>query len=226
MRSSRIVLAGLVVVLLALALLWRYGPLAQTLTLEQLLHAGSAIASKPAGPLWLIAVFALAALMGVPVVLLIVGTEVLLGPVLGSACALTGSVLSAALGFGIGRAFGPQTVRRIAGDAIDRISRRLARRGLLAVLVVRLVPIGPFTVINVAVGASHIRLRHFLLGTLIGMAPGTLGIALFSQRALDALLQPSAATLLHLLAVIVLLAAAGYAVQRWMRENGPDKPAA
>jgi len=225
-RSSRFVLAALVLALLALAALWRYGPLAQILTLEQLLHAGGFVASQPAGPLWVVAVFALVSLAGVPVVLLIVCTEVLLGPVLGAACALVGSVLSAALGFGIGRAFGPENVRRLAGDVVDAISRRLARRGILAVLVVRVVPVAPFTVINVVAGASHIRPRDFLVGTLLGMAPGIAGLALFSQQALHALAQPSGSKLLRLAAVIVLLAATLYAVRRWMRGTKLDEPAA
>ena len=223
-RVPRALLAAIIVALLGLAALWRFGPLAQLLTLEHLLNVGTAIKSTPAGPFWLAALFALVSLAGIPVVLLIVCAEVLLGPVLGSLCALTGSALSAALGFGIGRAFGPEAVRRLAGRAVDAVSRRLARRGLLTVVVVRLLPVAPFTVINVIAGASHIRLRHFLLGTVIGMAPGTAGLALVSQHALDALAAPTAATLVRLAAAILFLAAAACACHRWLRASTLDKP--
>ncbi len=47
---------------------------------------------------------------------------------------------------------------------------------------VRLVPVAPFTVVNVAAGAFNVRFFDFALGTLIGMAPGIFAIAVFGER--------------------------------------------
>jgi phospholipase D1/2 len=51
----------------------------------------------------------------------------------------------------------------------------------------RLIPIAPFTVVNLLAGAARVRLRDFLLGTLIGMGPGIVLICLSVDRARAAL---------------------------------------
>jgi len=89
---------------------------------------------------------------------------------------------------------GRATVRRVAGKRINELSRRIAKRGLIAVVVVRMLPIAPFTIINLIAGASHIRFRHFVLGTIIGMAPGTLILVLFVDRIVAAVRTPGPMT--------------------------------
>jgi uncharacterized membrane protein YdjX (TVP38/TMEM64 family) len=44
--------------------------------------------------------------------------------------------------------------------------------------------------VNVVSGASRIKLRDFLLGTAIGMAPGIIAITLFADRLLSAVEDP------------------------------------
>ena len=61
------------------------------------------------------------------------------------------------------------------------MSERLARQGILTVLAVRIIPVAPFTVINLFAGASHIRFRDYLIGTLIGMVPGVAAMAVFAE---------------------------------------------
>ena len=85
------------------------------------------------------------------------------------------------------------------------LSRRIAKRGLIAVVVARMLPIAPFTVINLIAGASHIRFRHFVLGTILGMAPGTLILVLFVDRIVAAVRTPGPMTF-TLLALIAGLA--------------------
>lgn len=91
-------------------------------------------------------------------------------------------ILSALLSFGIDHRLGHQTVRRLAGSRLEQLSQRLARQGLLTVIAVHIIPVAPFTVINLIAGASPIRLRDFLLGTVAGMLPGLLGIAIFIDQ--------------------------------------------
>jgi len=50
----------------------------------------------------------------------------------------------------------------------ESIKERIARNGMIYVLVCRLIPVMPSSLINLAAGASTIRLTHFFLGTLIG----------------------------------------------------------
>ena len=53
---------------------------------------------------------------------------------------------------------------------------------MIAVAAVRLVPVAPFTVVNLAAGACSIRLMDYLLGTLIGMLPGLIVIAALGHQ--------------------------------------------
>jgi uncharacterized membrane protein YdjX (TVP38/TMEM64 family) len=99
------------------------------------------------------------------------------------------------------------------------LSERLARRGVMAMSVVRLVPIAPFTVVNVVAGASHISFRDFIFGTLIGMAPGITATAIFVDRAAAALRNPGIDTVALLAAVVAAIVAAVFFVRRRLSDS-------
>jgi phospholipase D1/2 len=155
----------------------------------------------------------------VPITLLIVATALVFGPVGAFLYAVSGALLGATLGFWLGRVLGRDFVRRLAGRRLNHLSRRLARRGLLAVVAVRIIPVAPFTVVNLAAGASHIGFRDFAVGTVLGMLPGILAIALFSDRMLAALRQPSALTLATLGAVVLAIVAFTYLLRGALRRR-------
>ncbi|CAA9408257.1 MAG: hypothetical protein AVDCRST_MAG75-2575 [uncultured Propionibacteriaceae bacterium] len=83
------------------------------------------------------------------------------------------SMLGAAAGFWLARKRGRDEVGRLAGRRFTRADDWLTRRGIMAVIGVRLLPVLPFTVINYAAGLSGVRFRDFLLGTTVGIIPGT-----------------------------------------------------
>jgi uncharacterized membrane protein YdjX (TVP38/TMEM64 family) len=152
------------------------------------------------------------------------------GPVTGFLCALAGALGSALAGYGVGASLGRSAVRRIAGGRLNRISKRLAKRGLLAVVLSRVVPIAPFTVINLVAGASHIGLRDFALGTVIGMGPGIVAMTLFTDRIRSMLEDPTWANALTLALVFGGIALAGYVLVTWLKrragEDGSGEPRA
>lgn len=216
---------ALVAGLVALAAAWRWGPLAGWLDRAALAQAGAAIRDSAAAPLWVLGAYVAASLSAVPLVLLVVATAVLFGPLAALGYALAGGFVGGALGFALGRALGRDVVRDLAGARVNALSRRLARRGLLAVIAVRIVPVAPFTIVNLVAGASHIRLRDFLLGTVLGMVPGTLAVAVFSDRLVAALHAPSPATLATLAGVVAVVAAGAVLVRRWLGRRAAARPA-
>jgi uncharacterized membrane protein YdjX (TVP38/TMEM64 family) len=119
--------------------------------------------------------------------------------------ALVGATASGALTFAIGRHLDRQFVRGLAGRRLNDLSRRLGQRGLLAIVFARIVPIGPYTIVNIVAGASQIRWRDFLLGTVIGLVPGVTLASIFVDRVAAAIREPGAAT-------FALVAAAGIAL--------------
>jgi uncharacterized membrane protein YdjX (TVP38/TMEM64 family) len=101
------------------------------------------------------------------------------GPWLGGACALAGCVASAAAGFWVGRWLGRERVERL-GERVRRISKGLGENGVLAAFLLRKIP-APFTLVNIVAGASRIRFRDFLLGTVLGMGAIVILLAVFGD---------------------------------------------
>ncbi len=126
------------------------------------------------GPVLFVLGYALITLAPVPKGVLSAAAGVAFG--FGTAATLVyiAALLGAAVAFIIGRALGRGAVERLTGTRIERIERVLARRGLLAVITVRLIPLIPFTVINYTAGLSTVRRRDYALGTAVGIIPGTL----------------------------------------------------
>ena len=59
--------------------------------------------------------------------------------------------------------------------------RRLDRSGLLAVTSLRLIPALPFSLLNYAAGLSGVRFTPYLLGTVLGTAPGTIALVVLGD---------------------------------------------
>ncbi|MGY2081787.1 TVP38/TMEM64 family protein [Modestobacter sp. SYSU DS0657] len=127
----------------------------------------------PAGWAGLLAGSALATLAPVPRTALSVLAGVLAGFWGGLALALTSGVLGALAGFTLARLLGREAVTRLAGPRLARADALLTDRGTVAVLVARLTPVLPFTLVSYAGGLSGMRLRDHLLGSAVGLTPGT-----------------------------------------------------
>jgi phosphatidylserine/phosphatidylglycerophosphate/cardiolipin synthase-like enzyme/uncharacterized membrane protein YdjX (TVP38/TMEM64 family) len=220
--SRRLAVAGLLLAaLVALAAAWHWTPLGDWLGFDTLARFATRLAASPWAPFIVIAGYVVAGLLVVPVTPLLAATVFVFGPWLGPAYAMTGSLLSAAVTYGLGRVLGRNAVRTLAGPRLNRLSRRLGERGLLAMAAIRLVPIAPFTVVNLVAGATHIRTRDFLVGTAIGMAPGMLGMALFIDRVGAAIRDPGIGTLVVLVVVVAVLVAGAVTLRRWLAPPDP-----
>lgn len=214
--------AGLVIVslmLIGLALAWRYTPMREYLNLPALIGLAQRLRELPATPLLVVLAYVVGGLLMVPVTLLIAVTGIVFGFMPGALYALAGSVASAGAGYTLGAVLGRDIVRRLLGARINRLSRRVARRGIIAMIVLRSLPLAPFAVVNVVSGASHIRLRDYLLGTAVGMLPGVLLTTAFAHNLAMAIRRPSTETLGVLVIVVLLLAGFGIGMRKWIRRQ-------
>ncbi|MDB5584240.1 MAG: hypothetical protein JWR80_9416 [Bradyrhizobium sp.] len=169
---AKIVFAGLA--LIALALVWRYMPLAKP---EVVRAAFASIAESHWAPVIVVMTFVGAGLVMFPVLMLIAASAAAFGPWFGFAYATLGALASAAVGYSIGAAVGKRPLRNILGPRLNKVRQRIARRGVIAVAAIRLVPIAPFTVVNLVAGASGIPVFDFIAGTLLGLLPGLIAIS-------------------------------------------------
>lgn len=208
---------------LGLAAAWRWTDLGQWLDLDRMLAIGEAIRASPFTFLLILVAFLVGSLTLVPVTLLILATALSFGPVHGFVLALTGSLLGGLAGFFTGRLLGRQTLRRLGGRQINRLSHRLAHRGWLTMALVRLVPIAPFTVVNLMAGATRISVRDFLLGTTIGMGPGILAVMVFEGGVENAIRNPGAGSVtLAVTAVAAAVLLVGWG-RRWLRSKEKEQ---
>ena len=133
-------------------------------------------------------------LVSFPVTLMIMATIIVYGPWWGSLYALLGTALSAVSLFLLGHVLGRNIVSRFSGSLINRINQRLSKSGVVAVITFRIIPVAPFSLINLVAGVSAISLRDFFIGTLIGIIPGISAISLVADRLSASLRQPDMAS--------------------------------
>lgn len=209
--AARLRLAGLVVgVLLAggLALLLLGGDLA---TVRRAVAASGAW-----GPVVFVVLHVVLTLVPVPKNLLAGIAGALFGLGAGSALSWVGAVASAWVTFELAGRLGAEAVDGITGARVERVRRVLRERGLLAVVIARLTPLVPFTVVNYGAGVSRVGRRDYLLGTALGVVPGTVAyVAVGASAGQDA-----TTILLAGGAGVLLLVAAGVLARRL----GPRRP--
>lgn len=97
----------------------------------------------------------------------------LFGLVWGTLLVVTSATLGAILVFSVARGAFGEGLRRKAGALQDRFARPLAENPVGFLLFLRLVPVFPFFIVNIAPALLNVRLRTFAWTTALGILPGT-----------------------------------------------------
>lgn len=197
-------------VLLGLTAAWKWTPLAEWVKPETLANLAAQLREHPMTPAIVLALYVGLSLLMVPITALFMATALAFGLWEAVLYSSLGSTLGGAAGFIAGRQLGHDTVQRLAGPRMKRLKELSTRRGLLSVIAIRLLPVAPFTIVNLAMGASGIRLRDFVIGTFVSLLPGILAINVFKTNLAAAISNPSWSTIswaaLVLTLAVVLLA--------------------
>jgi uncharacterized membrane protein YdjX (TVP38/TMEM64 family) len=139
--------------------------------------------------------FTVLAFVGAPQIVLIAATTAVFGAAEGMILSWIATMISAGVGFALGRIGGATALQRLEGSLVDRLLRSVKQNGFLAAAIIRIVPSGPFILVNLALGATGMRASWFFGGTGLGIVPKILVIAfagqgvsqLFDTRNADAL---------------------------------------
>ena len=214
--------AGALVVAVVLAgLAWRYSDAAGLADPRRLADFMETLPGGLAGGLLVAGVFVLAGLVAFPVTLLIGATAIAFGAWPGLPYAAGGALASALATYGIGRLIGPEVLRRRMGPRMTRLREAVSERGVLAVAGVRLLPVAPFSIVNLIAGAFRIPVVDYTVGTLFGLAPGLVLLTALGDRLLAAVREPTLWRVLLLVAVLVAWALTSFGLQvlisRWRR---------
>jgi uncharacterized membrane protein YdjX (TVP38/TMEM64 family) len=220
-KSPLLKLAFLLLVLLGLAAVWRWTPLSEWVSMQKLADWADSLKGNPLSLLGVVGAYIAGGLLVVPVVLLVGATAMVFAPYVGTFYAFLGCLSSSLVTYGIGARLGKEAIRKIAGRRLNRLSKRLAKQGLLTVIIIRNLPIAPFTIVNMVAGASRIKFKDYLVGTALGMTPGILVITLFTDRLVRAVKEPGWGNVTIALGVAILLAIGFlWTKKRLSRKNG------
>ena len=156
----------------------------------------------------------LAAVFVVPGAMLGVGAGMAYGLGWGTLLVVPVSVVAATLAFALGRTVARNWVARwvASNPTFQAIHRAIGRHGFKIVVLARLSPLLPYNLLNYALALTDVRLRDYIIGSFIGMMPGTMlyvyigsiigGFASFSQGVSEVSTTRYALTGLGLLATI------------------------
>ena len=105
--------------------------------------------------------------------LLTITGGLLFGAVIGTALTIVGATAGAVLLFLAARSALGDAIARRGGAAMEKIRDALRQDGFSYLLAIRLLPLFPFWLVNLAASVSGMRLGSFALATFLGMMPAT-----------------------------------------------------
>ena len=222
-RTRTIATIAVAVALIVLAIAWTVTPIARVLDARTMAMVHASMRDWPFAPLVVVAVYVVAGLIVTPVTLLIGATLLLFGPRPGALYGYLGMMASAVVVYAIGRFAARELIddwlAKRADSRLDAFNRRLERRGLLAVALTRLTPV-PFSLQNLAMGASRIGFVDFVVGTAIGIVPIIALMAGFATQLESWLRRPDAASLFVWVVAAIVICIGGWLVRRRALRSG------
>jgi phospholipase D1/2 len=199
--------------LLGMAAAWRWTPLADQFDTGKITGWAVSLRSNPAHPFIILATYLVGSIISVPITVLIFATALVFGPVMGTVYSFVGCLLGAIVTYVIGRFLGRDFIQKLRGPKWQAVERKINQTGVLAVATLGAIPIAPFTVINIIVGGFQVPIRDYLIGSLIGLAPGIIVTNLFAHQLQSAIRNPGVGSYL-LLAVLIVISLLG---TLWLR---------
>lgn len=157
-----------------------------------------------------------------PVTVLSLAVAAIFGPIWGPIYGIMGALLSSAILFGIGKLSGNAGLRKVGGPKVAAVDNKLKKSGIVGVAAIRMLPVAPFSLVNLVAGISSIGLIQFLIGTFLGMFPPMIAKGLVGDSIAQIWQNPSPETIGYLAAGIVLWGLMIFGSQkfaRWYQEQ-------
>jgi uncharacterized membrane protein YdjX (TVP38/TMEM64 family) len=138
----------------------------------------------PLAPLIFMFVYAIATIVFIPGTPLTLIGGALFGPLFGTVYVVLGATVGALGAFVLARYFGGSLIASGTGQVVKRLQsydERLCNNGFVTVLILRLIPLFPFNGLNFGLGLTRLKTTTYVLGTFIGIIPGTFAYVYFGS---------------------------------------------
>jgi phospholipase D1/2 len=159
----------------------RFTPLGEFMDKDRLLALFEQLRSEWWSPLLLIALFCLAAPIGLPASPILLAGGMVFGFAYGSLYNMAGLVGGAMIAYWVGRALGREAIVQLAGPRLRKAERLFEKRGFWPLIQTRLLPI-PFSVVCYAAALAGVPTGRYFVTSLIGIAPATLMHTYFAPK--------------------------------------------
>ncbi len=198
-------------VIVAMTALWRLTPLGEWTSPEKLNEQVSSMLAWPWAPLSLAAIYLLGNALMFPNIALNLAVIVALGSVWGVMAAMAGTLLAGIAAFLIGQKYGQGLVKRLDVNAMNRPLKMVRESGLPGMILLRMLPIAPYPIVNLAVGAGGISTGTFVIGTFVGVLPSLVAMGVIGFQLRQVWESPDPASI-----SILVLVVAAYVVLGWL----------
>lgn len=186
----RLILAAVALVLVGIVVITLHTHV-ESFDKEWVTDAFERVRSSPGGVAGVLIAFLVLATFGCPVLPLIGVTGAMLEFWWALPISITGVAGSGAAHFMFGR-FAPIRIQQFFRTGkVERVMGRVQKRGVLAVVVLRKIPIAPYAVVNMACGMTPLSLPQFVAGTVLGLLPSILILTFFGNEVGDFLMNPT-----------------------------------
>lgn len=207
--------AAVLLLLLGMAAVWRWTPLAEEFEIRRITAWAFSLRANPARPAIVLAGYLIGSFISFPVTVLILATALVFGPLAGMFYSFVGCLIGAVATYAFGYFLGRDFVQRMMGSKWQKLEHQITQSGILAVATLRLIPVAPFTVVNVISGAFQVPFRDYVIGSLLGLAPGIVVTNLFAHQLESAIRNPGMGSFVLL---GILIAASIWGVV-WLRRR-------
>jgi phosphatidylserine/phosphatidylglycerophosphate/cardiolipin synthase-like enzyme/uncharacterized membrane protein YdjX (TVP38/TMEM64 family) len=217
----RLALAALLIV--GFALIWQVTPLREYATPDKVLPLLEGVRNTP----WVLPVtlglYVLGTLIFFPHMIMTAVIVVIFAPFEALCIAMFGSLISGAIGYVAGRKLGAKSLRAMIGDSAKTISGYANKGGIMGLTLLRMVPVAPYTVVNLALGMMEVTFLTFVIATFLGMLPGTLVSIFLGHHIMELWQHPDVKGLLAvssgLAAWLGMIGLTHFLVRRWQKHS-------
>lgn len=143
-------------------------------------------------------VYLVGGLLFFPVTVLSLAVAAIFGPIWGPIYGIVGALLSAGTTFLLGKLLGNAGLRKLGGPKVEAVDEKLKQSGIIGVAAIRMLPVAPFSLVNLVAGISSITVVQFLIGTFLGMFPQMIAKGLVGDSIMQIFKNPSAETVTYL----------------------------